>query len=59
MKIESAVVTSVVHESNRTLLYIDDEQFYHIIASKNSKIKSGDRIKYEPYGFNFGWLIEK
>jgi|WetSurMetagenome_2_1015567.scaffolds.fasta_scaffold85292_2 hypothetical protein len=59
MRVENAVVTSVEQDGDRTLVYIDDDDhFYHIIASRNSKVKSGDCIKYEPYGVNFGWLIE-
>lgn len=55
-------VGRVIREEDRTLLYESvtpkGAAEYHIIAKKDCEIKVGDVIEYEPYGLNFGWLID-
>lgn len=59
--IEKMTVDRVVKQDNRTLLYpciTGDDFEYHVIANKDCSVQPGDVIEYEPYGFNFGWLVE-
>lgn len=57
MNNKSMVVTNIENEEDRALLY-GSEKGYHVIAGIDSIIKIGDKIVYEPYGYNFGWFIK-
>ena len=63
MKTNTAVVARVVVEEDRTLIYPVQKPSrwgeFHIISSneKAANIRPGDTVEYEPYGFNFGWLV--
>jgi len=43
-------------QHDRILLYGKDND-YHVIAPTDKSFSIGDVIEYEPYGYNFGWLI--
>lgn len=50
--------TRVVYEGDRVLIYGHQKwEDYHIIAPKDCKVAVNDKVKYEPFGWNFGWFI--
>jgi hypothetical protein len=58
-------VGRIESQEDRTILYsspaptYDKWGEYHIIAPRDCSVKVGDTVKYEPFGFNFGWLARK
>ncbi len=50
-------VCRVDREDGRTVLsgFTDG---YHLIGAPGCPVQVGDVVPYEPYGANFGWLIE-
>jgi hypothetical protein len=50
------IVTRIEDQGDRVLLY-SKRADYHVIASTGCTVRVGDQIDYEPYGWNFGWLI--
>jgi hypothetical protein len=50
-------VEKVIAESGRKLLY-GSHKGYHIIASKDEKVRKGDVVEFEPCGVNFGWFVK-
>lgn len=57
------IVDSIEEEGDGVWLYAKGEKQkrmpYHINASKEDKVKKGDTIIYEPYGVNFGFMVQK
>lgn len=50
------VVRRIVTQHDRVLFYGDDDD-YAVIANKVERgVSVGDRIKFEPYGVNFGFM---
>ena len=51
-------VRKIVVEKDRQVLYSTNEQ-YHVIAPTDEHVRIGDTVRYEPYGYNFGWFKER
>ena len=54
---QSTIVTKIDNQGDRILLY-GNEKDYYIIAGIKVQVKIGDKIEYEPHGFNFGWFMK-
>lgn len=56
-------VGRVDNQGDRVCLYESSTPLgmaeYKVIAPKDCAAKPGDKIKYEMYGFNFGWLVNE
>ena len=51
------IVITIEKQNDRVLLFLNPT--YYVIASsaQAQNIRCGDSISYEPYGYNFGWLV--
>lgn len=53
---EELLVERVVDEGDRVVIYDLERPWYKIIANEGTRVQVGDRIRYEPYGVNFGFF---
>lgn len=52
------IIAKIEEQGDRVLFYghpkWDD---YHVIAPAGTTAKIGDKVEYQPEGFNFGWFV--